>query len=108
MRQPPMLCCKIVSFSRRHHALVLAICFIALFPSFRAHAQQRSTPINDVASWSDLLRRQVGQTLFDAMKAILDSSPLILHLLAGHFALSTTQRYIEADRMAQRRVVELV
>lgn len=31
-----------------------------------------------------------------------------VQLLAGHAALSTTQRYIEADGMAQRRVVELV
>ncbi len=31
-----------------------------------------------------------------------------VQLLAGHSALSTTQRYIEADGMAQRRVVELV
>jgi integrase len=31
-----------------------------------------------------------------------------IQLLAGHSALSTTQRYIEADGMAQRRVVELV
>jgi hypothetical protein len=29
-------------------------------------------------------------------------------MLAGHLALGTTQRYIEADGMAQRRVVELV
>ena len=31
-----------------------------------------------------------------------------VQLLAGHSALRTTQRYIEADGMAQRRVVELV
>jgi integrase len=31
-----------------------------------------------------------------------------IQLLAGHSALSTTQRYIEADGMAQRKVVELV
>lgn len=31
-----------------------------------------------------------------------------IQLLAGHSALGTTQRYIEADGMAQRRVVELV
>jgi integrase/recombinase XerD len=31
-----------------------------------------------------------------------------VQLLAGHSALGTTQRYIEADGMAQRRVVELV
>ena len=31
-----------------------------------------------------------------------------VQLLAGHSALSTTQRYIEADAMAQRKVVELV
>jgi len=31
-----------------------------------------------------------------------------IQLLAGHSALSTTQRYIEADGLAQRRVVELV
>jgi len=30
-----------------------------------------------------------------------------VQLLAGHSALSTTQRYIEADGNAQRRVVEL-
>ena len=29
-------------------------------------------------------------------------------MLAGHRALSTTQRYIEADVEAQKRVVELV
>jgi integrase/recombinase XerD len=29
-------------------------------------------------------------------------------ILAGHSALSTTQRYIEADAEAQKRVVELV
>jgi hypothetical protein len=28
--------------------------------------------------------------------------------LAGHSALGTTQRYIEADGMAQRRIVELI
>ena len=31
-----------------------------------------------------------------------------VQLLAGHSALGTTQRYIEADGMAQRRVVDLV
>jgi len=31
-----------------------------------------------------------------------------VQLLAGHSALGTTQRYIESDGMAQRRVVELV
>lgn len=31
-----------------------------------------------------------------------------VQLLAGHSALGTTQRYIEADGMAQRRVVELL
>jgi integrase len=31
-----------------------------------------------------------------------------VQLLAGHSALGTTQRYIEADGLAQRRVVELV
>jgi hypothetical protein len=29
-------------------------------------------------------------------------------MLAGHAALSTTQRYIEADVEAQRKVVELI
>jgi len=31
-----------------------------------------------------------------------------IQMLAGHSALSTTQRYIEADVMAQRKIVELV
>ena len=31
-----------------------------------------------------------------------------VQLMAGHSALSTTQRYIESDGLAQRRVVELV
>ena len=31
-----------------------------------------------------------------------------VQLIAGHSALSTTQRYIESDGLAQRRVVELV
>jgi integrase len=31
-----------------------------------------------------------------------------VQLLAGHTALSTTQRYIEADGLAQRRVVDLL
>ncbi|MGJ0510525.1 MAG: tyrosine-type recombinase/integrase [Methylocystis sp.] len=31
-----------------------------------------------------------------------------VQLLAGHTALSTTQRYIEADGLAQRRIVDLV
>jgi integrase len=31
-----------------------------------------------------------------------------VQLLAGHSALGTTQRYIEADAMAQKRVVELI
>lgn len=31
-----------------------------------------------------------------------------VQMLAGHSALGTTQRYIEADGMAQKRVVELV
>ena len=31
-----------------------------------------------------------------------------VQLLAGHSALSTTQRYIESDGLAQRRVVELL
>jgi hypothetical protein len=31
-----------------------------------------------------------------------------VQMLAGHRALSTTQRYIEADVEAQRRVVDLV
>ena len=29
-------------------------------------------------------------------------------MLAGHAALSTTQRYIEADAEAQRKVVDLI
>jgi integrase/recombinase XerD len=31
-----------------------------------------------------------------------------VQMLAGHSALSTTQRYIEADAEAQKRVVDLV
>jgi site-specific recombinase XerD len=31
-----------------------------------------------------------------------------VQMLAGHSALSTTQRYIEADVEAQRKVVELI
>ena len=31
-----------------------------------------------------------------------------VQLLAGHSSLSTTQRYIESDGLAQRRVVELM
>lgn len=31
-----------------------------------------------------------------------------VQLLAGHSALGTTQRYIEADGMAQKRVVDLI
>ena len=31
-----------------------------------------------------------------------------VQVLAGHSALSTTQRYIEADAAAQRKIVELV
>jgi integrase/recombinase XerD len=31
-----------------------------------------------------------------------------VQLLAGHSVLGTTQRYIEADGLAQRRIVELV
>ena len=31
-----------------------------------------------------------------------------VQMLAGHFALSTTQRYIESDAEAQRKVVDLV
>jgi integrase len=31
-----------------------------------------------------------------------------IQILAGHSALGTTQRYIEADGMAQRKIVELV
>ena len=31
-----------------------------------------------------------------------------VQMLAGHAALSTTQRYIEADVEAQRKVVELI
>jgi site-specific recombinase XerC len=31
-----------------------------------------------------------------------------VQMLAGHAALSTTQRYIEADVDAQRRIVDLV
>ena len=31
-----------------------------------------------------------------------------IQLLAGHSALGTTQRYIEADGLAQRRIVELI
>ena len=30
-----------------------------------------------------------------------------VQLLTGHSALGTTQRYIESDRLAQRRVVEI-
>jgi integrase/recombinase XerD len=38
----------------------------------------------------------------------VDGSLRDVQLLAGHSALGTTQRYIEADGMAQRRIVELV
>jgi integrase/recombinase XerD len=31
-----------------------------------------------------------------------------VQLLAGHSALGTTQRYIEADGMAQRKIVQIV
>jgi integrase/recombinase XerD len=31
-----------------------------------------------------------------------------VQVLAGHSALSTTQRYIEADAAAQRKIVQLV
>jgi integrase/recombinase XerD len=31
-----------------------------------------------------------------------------VQMLAGHSALSTTQRYIEADAEAQKRVVQLI
>jgi hypothetical protein len=33
---------------------------------------------------------------------------VLVEMLAGHRALSTTQRYIEADAEAQKRVVDLV
>ncbi len=101
---------KLISYCkislRRCHALVLVTCFVALLPSSPTYAQQRSTPANDAASWSDLLRRQVGQTLFDAMKAVLDSSPLILHQFTGNqviFSVDARRRPGEAIEAIERR-----
>jgi len=61
------------------------------------------------------LSPQVGQAarhafVADAARRIstVGGSLRDVHLLAGHAALTTTQRYIEADAEARRRVVELV
>ena len=42
------------------------------------------------------------------MISTVDGSLRDVQMLAGHSALSTTQRYIEADAEAQKRVVDLV
>ena len=106
MNQQTIPCCKIASSSSSRNALVLAICLIALLHSSPTYAQQRSTLPNDVASWSDLLRRQIGQNLFDAMKSVLDSSSLILHQFTGNqviFSVDGTRRPGEAiDSIEQR------
>ena len=53
-----------------------------------------------------------GRRIFVANAArrvsTVEGSLMEVHLLAGHAALSTTQRYIEADAMAQQQLVELV
>jgi hypothetical protein len=43
-----------------------------------------------------------------ALRAARSGSLRDVQILAGHAALSTTQRYIEADVEAQRKVVDLI
>lgn len=59
-----------------------------------------------VAHRATLETGPVSPMLLDGFRLL--AVALDVQLLAGHSALSTTQRHIEADAMAQRKVVELV
>ena len=63
-----------------------------------------------LGSRCDLGHDQQRDAFADAARRISTVGGSIrgVQLMVGHSALSTTQRYIESDGMAQRRVVELV
>jgi len=52
--------------------------------------------------------RRTAITLWARRISTVGGSLRDVQLLAGHSALSTTQRYIEADAAAQRKIVDLV
>ena len=85
--------------------------------SERSERTSASAIVNLFASWYSAAGLQAAQ----ATLAVALSSPMPparsqqlaarlrdVQMLAGHSALSTTQRYIEADAEAQKRVVDLI
>jgi len=84
---------------------VLSYLIILSF-STASQAQSRPTPTEDASAWSNLLRRQIGQSLFESMKSVLDSSTLILHQFTGErviFAVDPTRRPGEAMESIEQR-----
>lgn len=83
----------------------------------RAHRTSSYAIVNKFAAWYRALGfngasshsgRRTAITAWARRISTVGGSLRDVQLLAGHTALSTTQRYIESDGLAQRRVVELV
>jgi len=64
-------------------------------------------PCPEVRYWSGR-GRKLEVRAESAIPAITHIVVYALQMLAGHAALTTTQRYIEADVEAQRKVVDLI
>ncbi len=83
----------------------------------RANSTSSFAIVNKFASWYRALGfsgasshsgRRTAITNWARKISTVGGSLRDVQMLAGHSALSTTQRYIESDGLAQRRVVELV
>lgn len=62
---------------------ILVQAFLLAIPASPAHAQpaqnrSQARSADDLGGWTDALRRQIGRSLFDGMKSVLDSSEFIL------------------------------
>ena len=85
--------------------------------SERANSTSSYAIVNKFAAWYRALGfigasshsgRRTAITNWARKISTVGGSLRDVQMLAGHSALSTTQRYIESDGLAQRRVVELV
>ena len=85
--------------------------------SERANKTSSYAIVNKFAAWYRALGfngasshsgRRTAITAWARKISTVGGSLRDVQLMAGHSALSTTQRYIESDGLAQRRVVELV
>lgn len=76
--------------------------------SHKSEMQTASSSVVLLAYGSATRRRGTDATTSGTAPTTAWSALLSIEVLAGHKALSTTQRYIEADAAAQKKVVDLV